>query len=440
MENRYSYYNPNNQTEHHQNDFDNDLYGNSGQDRNNKKKKTSKVFVVIGCALLFGVLASITFVATNMVANRLLGLDVNEESVTTESNAVISSDSNIKTTSSIITSDVTEVVEEVMPSVVSITSLTVQEVQNFFGQTYQYESPSAGSGIIIAETEDELLLVTNNHVIADTEEITVTFVDESNVEAYVKGTNTDADIAVIAVPLEDIPDETKSAISVATLGDSTTLKVGEPAIAIGNALGYGQSVTTGVISALNRTATSTDSATGETVETAVKLIQTDAAINPGNSGGALLNAHGEVIGINSAKLASTEIEGMGYAIPISDISDILENLMSQQTKRKVSEEEKGYLGITGLDVTSEIAARYGMPEGVYVDSVAAGGGAESAGITKGNIITSLNGTTIQDMEALQQELGYYAVGETVSVTVQIPQNNGEYSEKTVQVVLGEAQE
>ena len=325
-----------------------------------------------------------------------------------------------------------------MPSVVAITNMSVQEVQNFWGQTSQYQSESCGTGIIIAKTDNELLIVTNNHVIADNESLTVTFDDDTSVDADVKGTDPEHDLAVIAVPLNQISSETMEKIAVATLGDSTALQVGEPAIAIGNAMGYGQSVTTGVISAVNRESTTTDEQTGETEETGVKLIQTDAAINPGNSGGPLVNANGEVIGINSSKLASTTVEGMGYAIPISDVSDIIDNLMNQETKHKVSEEKKGYLGVKGYDVTEESAEKYNMPTGVYVAEIVKGGGAEEAGITKGNVITALNGTTVNSMEELQKELGYYESGKTVSVTIQVPENNGEWTEKTVDVKLGKS--
>ena len=325
-----------------------------------------------------------------------------------------------------------------MPSVVAITNMSVQEVQNFWGQTSQYQSESCGTGIIIAKTDNELLIVTNNHVIADNESLTVTFDDDTSVDADVKGTDPEHDLAVIAVPLNQVSSETMEKIAVATLGDSTALQVGEPAIAIGNAMGYGQSVTTGVISAVNRESTTTDEQTGETEETGVKLIQTDAAINPGNSGGPLVNANGEVIGINSSKLASTTVEGMGYAIPISDVSDIIDNLMNQETKHKVSEEKKGYLGVKGYDVTEESAKKYNMPTGVYVAEIVKGGGAEEAGITKGNVITALNGTTVNSMEELQKELGYYESGKTVSVTIQVPENNGEWTEKTVDVKLGKS--
>ena len=269
--------------------------------------------------------------------------------------------------------------------------------------------------------------------------LTVTFDDGNSVEANIKGTDSEYDVAVIAVPLDDISDDTMDSIAVATLGDSTSLRVGEPAIAIGNALGYGQSVTTGVISALNRSVSETDSQTGEVTESSAKLIQTDAAINPGNSGGALVNASGEVIGINSSKLVGETVEGVGYAIPISDVSDLIENLMNQETKTRVAEEDQGYIGITGMSVSSEYSQQLNMPSGVYVSEVTPGGGADAAGMTRGCIITAIDGTTVDGMEALQEQLRYYAAGETVTLTIQVPQTNGEYAESTVNVTLGEAQ-
>ena len=278
--------------------------------------------------------------------------------------------------------------------------------------------------------------MTNNHVVEGSETLTVTFNDNTSLEADIKGTDPAHDLAVIAVPLSSISDSTMDAIAVATLGDSSKIQVGEPAIAIGNALGYGQSVTTGVISATDRESTTTDQMTGETKTSDVKLIQTDAAINPGNSGGALVNASGEVIGINSAKLVGSSVEGVGYAIPISDVSDIITNLMNQKTKTKVAEADRGYLGITGFDVTSEYAERFSMPLGVYVTDVSNGGGAKDAGMTKGCIITELNGTTIDSMNTLQEQLKYYAKGEKVKLTVQVPGNSGEYVEKSYDVVLG----
>ena len=393
-----------------------------------------KAVVVTGCALLFGVVSSATFLTTNVVGNKVLGLDqkaAKEVSNTTQNKATLTK------TSSVVTSDVSSVVESVMPSIVSITNMSVQQVQSFFGGTSQQEVTSAGTGIIIEKTDSELLIVTNNHVVADSNQLTVTFDDQSSVEADIKGTDSAHDLAVIAVQLDKISDDTLDKISVATLGDSTKLKVGEPAIAIGNALGYGQSVTTGVISATDRESQTTDSETGETTGSSdVKLIQTDAAINPGNSGGALVNANGEVIGINSAKLIGEDVEGIGYAIPISDVTDIITNLMNQETKTKVSEAERGYLGITGLDVEDSDSQRYGMPTGVYISEVSRGGGAADAGITKGSIIVGFNGITIDSMESLQEQLQYYKKGEKVTLTLQVPGEGGEYQEQTVDVTLG----
>ena len=429
MENQYNYYH----SEEPQNDSSYSSQQNP-EHHEKPKKKMPKAVVVTGCALLFGVVSSATFLTTNVVGNKVLGLDqkaAKEVSNTTQNKATLTK------TSSVVTSDVSSVVESVMPSIVSITNMSVQQVQSFFGGTSQQEVTSAGTGIIIEKTDSELLIVTNNHVVADSNQLTVTFDDQSSVEADIKGTDSAHDLAVIAVQLDKISDDTLDKISVATLGDSTKLKVGEPAIAIGNALGYGQSVTTGVISATDRESQTTDSATGETTGSSdVKLIQTDAAINPGNSGGALVNANGEVIGINSAKLIGENVEGIGYAIPISDVTDIITNLMNQETKTKVSEAERGYLGITGLDVEDSDSQRYGMPTGVYISEVSRGGGAADAGITKGSIIVGFNGITIDSMESLQEQLQYYKKGEKVTLTLQVPGDGGEYQEQTVDVTLG----
>ncbi|NSC45864.1 S1C family serine protease [Mediterraneibacter gnavus] len=429
MENQYNYYH----SEEPKNDSSYSSQPNP-EHHEKPKKKMPKAVVVTGCALLFGVVSSATFLTTNVVGNKVLGLDqkaAKEVSNTTQNKATLTK------TSSVVTSDVSSVVESVMPSIVSITNMSVQQVQSFFGGTSQQEVTSAGTGIIIEKTDSELLIVTNNHVVADSNQLTVTFDDQSSVEADIKGTDSAHDLAVIAVQLDKISDDTLDKISVATLGDSTKLKVGEPAIAIGNALGYGQSVTTGVISATDRESQTTDSATGETTGSSdVKLIQTDAAINPGNSGGALVNANGEVIGINSAKLIGENVEGIGYAIPISDVTDIITNLMNQETKTKVSEAERGYLGITGLDVEDSDSQRYGMPTGVYISEVSRGGGAADAGITKGSIIVGFNGITIDSMESLQEQLQYYKKGEKVTLTLQVPGDGGEYQEQTVDVTLG----
>lgn len=388
---------------------------------------------------MFGVVSSATFLTTNYVGTKVLKLGTTQKSTSTTSTSAVTSNASLTKTSSVVTSDVSSVVENVMPSIVSITNMSVQEVQNYFGGTSKQESESAGTGIIISQNDSELLVVTNNHVVAGSDTLTVTFADGNSVEANIKGTDSEYDVAVVAVPLDSISEDTKKAISVATLGDSTELKVGEPAIAIGNALGYGQSVTTGVISALNRSVSETDQTTGETTESSVKLIQTDAAINPGNSGGALVNASGEVIGINSSKLVGDSVEGVGYAIPISDVSDLIENLMNQETKTKVAEADQGAIGIKGMSVSTEYSQQLNMPEGVYVSEVTKGGGAEKAGMTRGCIITGINGTTVSSKDDLQEQLQYYAKGDEVELTIQVPQSNGEYQEQSVNVTLGAKQ-
>lgn len=441
MENQYNYYNPNEMNGNYQYGG----YGTNSQpepEKPDKKKKTGKsvpkAVAVGGLAILFGVVSSAVFLTSNVVGTRLLGLDSGTSSVSTSSRTVGNS-TPLSTSSSVVTSDVSGIVENVMPSIVSITSMSVEEVQSFFGGTYQQQTEGAGTGIIIGQNDSELLIVTNNHVVEGSNTLTVTFNDESSVEANIKGTNSDYDVAVIAVPLEDISDDTMEAISVATLGDSTELKVGEPAIAIGNALGYGQSVTTGVISALDRSVSTTDSQTGQTVESSVKLIQTDAAINPGNSGGALVNANGEVVGINSSKLVGDSVEGVGYAIPISDVSDLIEQLMNQETREKVAEADQGALGIRGISVSDAFSEQLELPQGVYVSEVTSGGGAEAAGMSRGCIITAINGTSISSMEGLQEQLQYYVKGETVTLTIQVPQTTGDYQEQTLDVTLGEKQ-
>ena len=438
MDNQYNYYNPNSNYQY----GGSQPGGQNGDQPENKPHKEKKphknlmrAAAVAGFAVLFGVVSSAVFLATNVVGGRLLGLRSSDGTTTTSSDK-ISNGTALSTSSSVVTSDVSDVVDKVMPSIVSITSMSVQEVQSFFGGTYEQTSEGAGTGIIIGKNDTELLIVTNNHVVEGSDTLTVTFNDQSSVEANIKGTDAAYDVAVIAVALDQISDDTMSAISVATLGDSTNLKIGEPAIAIGNALGYGQSVTTGVISALDRSVSTTDTQTGETQESGAKLIQTDAAINPGNSGGALVNVNGEVIGINSAKLTGESVEGIGYAIPISDVSDLIQNLMNQETKTKVPENERGLLGITGMSVSDAFSQQIDVPAGVYVMEVSSGSGADKAGMTKGSIITAINGSSIDSMEALQEQLQYYAKGETVSLTILVPQSNGEYDEQTLDVTLG----
>lgn len=441
MENQYNYYNSEGVNGNYQ-------YGgyDAGPqpepEKPEKKKKTGKgvpkAVAIGGLAILFGVVSSAVFLTSNVVGTRLLGLNTTS-TASSGSSREVNSSTPLSTSSSVVTSDVSGIVENVMPSIVSITSMSVEEVQSFFGGTYQQETEGAGTGIIIGQNDSELLIVTNNHVVEGSNTLTVTFNDEASVEANIKGANADYDVAVIAVPLEDISDDTMESISVATLGDSTELKVGEPAIAIGNALGYGQSVTTGVISALNRSVSTTDSQTGQTTESSVKLIQTDAAINPGNSGGALVNANGEVVGINSSKLVSDSVEGVGYAIPISDVSDLIEQLMNQETRERVDEADQGALGIRGISVSDAFSEQLELPQGVYVSEVTSGGGAEEAGMSKGCIITAINGNSVSSMEALQEQLQYYAKGETVTLTIQVPQPTGEYEEQTLDVTLGEKQ-
>ena len=422
MSNEYNYYNPNPEDFDHNNIFDEQ----PKQEKPKKpKKKMPKWAGVVGLALVFGIVASAAFQASNVVFDRVTGNDTK-----TVKQSSTSGNTQLTQTASTVTSDVSQIVESAMPSIVSITNMSVQEVQNFFGQTQQEESTSLGSGIIIDQSDSELLIVTNNHVVEGADTLTVTFVDNESVEANIKGTDSARDLAVVAVPVDSIKDSTMEEISIASLGDSDELQVGEPAIAIGNALGYGQSVTTGIISATDRELDGFDG----------KLIQTDAAINPGNSGGALLNANGQVVGINTAKINSSVAEGMGYAIPISDASDIITSLMNQETKTKVSEKEQGYLGITGVDVSDDSSEMYNMPTGVYIREVSKGSGAEQAGLAQGNIITAINGTTVDSMSTLKEQLTYYKVGETVELTVQVAANDGSYQEQTVSVTLGTASE
>ena len=424
MDNQYNYYRPDSDENR---GADNQQGFGAGPQQNPKAPKpkkgyAKKVALVVGAAVLFGAVGGVTMQGTSYLTGKLLGKNTKSTVGTTKT----VSNAKLTTSTSTVTSDVSDIVENTLPSIVSITNLSVQEVQNFFGGISQQESESAGSGIIISQNDSELLVVTNNHVVEGSDTLTVTFNDGNSVEAQIKGTDSARDLAVVAVPLDKISDDTMNAIKVATLGDSDSLKVGEPAIAIGNALGYGQSVTTGIVSATGRTIDGFD---GE-------YIQTDAAINPGNSGGALLNANGEVIGINSAKINSSAVEGMGFAIPISDASDVIQNLMNKETRSKVSDEERGYLGIKGYDVSEEGAQMYNMPTGVYVKEVMSGGGAEKAGLTKGSIITGFEGSSISGMSSLKEQLQYYIAGEEVTLTVQIPDKNGEYTEKDIKVTLG----
>ena len=344
--------------------------------------------------------------------------------------------------------DVSEIASEALPSIVSITTKSVQEVQNYFGmygmygyapQQQEQEVEGSGSGIIVGKNDDELLIATNYHVVEGADTLSVAFTDGNAVEASVKGFDEERDLAVVSVSLDDIEDDTMDAISIAKIGSSDDLKVGEQVVAIGNALGYGQSVTTGIVSAKNRrmdsdnntvTDGSDDSSDG------VNLIQTDAAINPGNSGGALLNMEGEVVGINSAKLASTEVEGMGYAIAISDVTDILQNLMNETSRDKLDDSEHGVLGIKGSSVSSEAVQMYGIPAGVFVKKVTEGGAADKAGLKANSVITEFNGKTVSSINQLIEYLSYYEPDEEVELTVQVPHGTS-YKEETVKVTLDE---
>lgn len=333
-----------------------------------------------------------------------------------------------------VVTDVTAVVEKVMPSAVSITNSFTAVGQSFFGEIYEAPQEASGSGIIIGKNDTELLVVTNNHVVEDANALTVQFIDGEQVPAQLKGNAPSMDLAVIAIKLEDISESTLNSISIAEMGDSTSLNIGEPAIAIGNSLGYGQSVTTGVISAVDRELV----VEGEKVGTT--LIRTDAAINPGNSGGALLNIDGKVIGINSNKIGGSVVEGMGYAIPISAARPIIENLMSKETRAKVSDEARGYLGIRGANITAEVAEVYdGMPKGVYIVSVTQGSGADLAGLKKGNVITKLEGISVAKIEELNEMLSYYEAGDTITLTVAVGSPEG-YQETEVEVTLSSSED
>ena len=406
-----------------------------------KKKKGGfkKVLACAGLGICFGVCAGLSFYAVDMLTGnnnsteQTLAIAESKE-VETEAESVVEEVKTVATssgTTTTVAADVSAVVDKVMPSMVSIVNTYTENI-SYFGQSFSQEENASGSGIIVGQNEEELLIVTNYHVIQGADKLAVSFVDDSVATAQVKGTDASMDLAVIAVNLEDLEEGTKDNIAVAELGDSDSLKLGEPAIAIGNALGYGQSVTTGVISALDREIAVSDTSSGT-------FIQTNAAINPGNSGGALLNINGEVIGINSNKIGGTAIEGMGYAIPISSAKPIIEDLMNRETKTKVGEENMGYLGITGVTVTTDVASVYGMPEGVYVTQVLRGSGAEQAGITKGSIITKMDGISIASMDELKESLQYYAVGDTVEVTIMQGSVDG-YEEKTISVTLGDKAE
>ena len=413
--------------------------GSNTEPKNTKKHGGyfRKAMVSVSLGLFFGLFAGIGFYAVQQGTGMLkTGTDTAVVGEVASEAATESSQSTpqLATNVTYVESDVSDVVEKVMPAMVSIVN-NFTETANVFGQQYTQEEAASGSGIIVGKTDDELLIVSNNHVVESADTLTVTFIDGSEAQAQVKGLDSDMDLAVIAVSLNDLSDDTKNAITVATLGSSDDLKLGEPVIAIGNALGYGQSVTNGIVSALNREITLENGSTGLENGSTGTFIQTNAAINPGNSGGALLNMNGEVIGINSNKIGGTAVEGMGYAIPITSASPIIADLMERQTRTKVAEDEVGYIGISLQEVTSQISQMYNMPEGIYVVSVEEGSAAANAGIMKGDIITKFDGSSISSYSDLQKTLQYYAAGDSVTITVQRPQN-GEYVSVELNLTLG----
>ena len=413
------------------------------------KRKLKKAANISLCAVLAGGLAAGTYTGVNYLTGYEQSVQAaSKEQITLLKSDKESDDSDSKEESTAKGSlDVSDIVEETMPSIVSITTKSVEEVQSYYGMFGQYgayspeqrEVQGSGSGIIIGKNDTELLIATNYHVVDGAETLSVGFCDSTACEAKVKGYDSEKDLAVVAVSLDDIDSDTMDAISIATIGNSDNLKVGEQVVAIGNALGYGQSVTTGIVSAKNRQLNSDDTVGDYDSDSnsATNLIQTDAAINPGNSGGALLNMNGEVVGINSAKLASTEVEGIGYAIAISDVTDTIESLMNEETRDKV--EDHGVLGITVQTVDSAVTEAYGVPEGVLVREVTEGGAADDAGIEARSIITKFAGKTVTTKEQLVDFLSYYEPGEDVELTIEVPDGK-EYKEETVTVTLGKSED
>lgn len=424
-----------NNTGYQSNGTNGNAYGSNPKPEKKKKERKPGGFgkqlaKCAALALVFGLVAGGVMTGVNYASGKIFGT-TNASNV--QASLTTGDDSTVQPTaisSSYVATDVSDIVDEVMPSIVAITNVSQTEYQSFWGQSKTYESTSCGSGIIVSQDKEYLYLATNNHVVEGANSLTVTFANDDTVSAEIKGTDPSTDLAVVKVALSSIKDDTMSAIKVATLGSSDTLKVGESCIAIGNALGYGQSVTTGVISALNREVSVSDSSSSTNYT--AELIQTDAAINPGNSGGALLNTAGEVIGINSVKYSDTSVEGIGYAIPMDTAKPIIEELI---TKEKVDESNSAYLGIAGVDVTSDVAKTYNMPTGVYVAQVMEGAAAEQAGIQKGDIITKFDGKDVTSMEELSYNMQYYAAGTTVDVEIE-RSSNGQYEKQTISVTLG----
>lgn len=382
-----------------------------------------KIVTTFACAVVFGLVAFLTFACADNLWGKPAGPIINN----VQNNVELGIVESIETPDGVIVStSIPTVAEAATPSIVSITNLSIYEVNSFFYGTQKYESESNGSGVIIGKNDKELLIITNNHVIEGNKSLTVKFANDKTATAIVKGADSKVDIAVVAVKLNDIEAETFKDIKVAQIGDSDKLVVGEPVIAIGNALGYGQSVTSGIVSAVDRKISGFETT----------LIQTDAAINPGNSGGALLNIKGELIGINTAKMSDETVEGMGYAIPITEVLDSVRAMMEKETREKVPEAKRGKLGISCVDVDETAAKYYNIPKGAYINEVEKDGAANKAGICKGSVITSFDGTSINGSTALVDLLAYYEKGETVTVTISVPNQDGTYESKDVQVTLG----
>ena len=418
--------------------FQNHQPSEEHHEKRRKNGLTRKVAGITAAALLFGTVSGGTMVGINKIADSfgpatypLVSSQTAVEDSTTEAqtSASASASGNSAVAGNAAALDVSAIAKSAMPSVVAINNTMLYQSNNWWGMSQTYEVPSSGSGIIIGQNDEELLIATNNHVVEDSENLSVVFIDDTSVNASIKGTDADSDLAVIAVALKDIPEDTLSQISVAKLGDSDALEVGQGVVAIGNALGYGQSVTVGYVSALNREVKADNTVTRN-------LLQTDAAINPGNSGGALLNMKGEVIGINAAKYSSTDVEGIGYAIPISKAQEILSTLMTQRTKNQtVAEGEEGYLGIQGLTVDDSMVKQQDMPAGVFVYGIIDGGAAANSDLRKRDIIVKFDGQSVKSMAALQDLLKYYKAGETVELGVKSLEN-GEYVDRTVTITLG----
>lgn len=429
--------------------------GPSGH-RRNQNSFQKKAGATIALAVIFGLVAAVVFQAANFAADRFLNTGKSSVQIKTTDSVDLQETASDDSTADKVLSDsengtVAAVAQASMPSVVAITTVSVQEIPSFFGySSHQYKSASTGSGIIVGDNDDELLIATNNHVVDGATTLSVCFIGddvanaetetvnagdngdlnvEDAVSAKIKGTDADNDLAVVAVKKSDVPEDTLNQIKIAQIGSSDDLAVGQQVVAIGNALGYGQSVTSGWISALNRTI-STDDGTNST-----GLIQTDAAINPGNSGGALLNMKGELIGINSAKYADSAVEGMGYAIPISKAKPILEELMNRETREKVDSSKKGYLGVSLANLTTEAIEMYNMPTGAFVRSVEDDSPAQEAGICKGDIIVKFDGQKVSDGDDLLDKLQYYKSGEKIEAVI-ARATNGEYEENTIELTLG----